>query len=133
MKIVVIAEVEIKPTESLEKVENAVKNLLNNTKIINKKIMGKNVIIAKTEGKDGLKKLYNLFRNQSIRDAARKVLLSNIQENQIIFFANKQAAYVKHFSFSQPEDGSPLGEIKIQIDCDTPKKIIDWLAPSTIR
>jgi predicted RNA binding protein with dsRBD fold (UPF0201 family) len=41
LKIVAVAEVEIEPTESLEKVENAVKNLLNNPKIINKKIMGK--------------------------------------------------------------------------------------------
>jgi predicted RNA binding protein with dsRBD fold (UPF0201 family) len=103
LKIVTSAEVEIKPTESPEKVEKAVTNLLNNPQIMNKKVMGKNVIISKTYGRDGLKKLYNLFRNQSTRDAARKVLLFNIQENQIIFYDNKQAAYMKHFSFTQPE------------------------------
>jgi hypothetical protein len=61
--------------------------------------------------------------------AARKILRNEMTEESVIFYLNKQVAFAGHVSFSQQTSESPLGSIKVQIYCDNPKKIIDWLAP----
>jgi len=78
-----------------------------------------------------LTKLYNLLRRERIRDAARAVLFGGMSERTIVFYLNKQVAYVGHVSFSQPVGESPLGPIRVEIECDNPREIIDWLAPKT--
>jgi predicted RNA binding protein with dsRBD fold (UPF0201 family) len=80
---------------------------------------------------DTLTKLYNLLRRERIRDAARGVLYEGLSEKSIIFYLNKQVAYVGHVSFSKPVGESPLGPIKVEIQCDKPRELIDWLAPRT--
>jgi len=59
------------------------------------------------------------------------VLFKGLNENSITFYLNKQVAYAGHVSFCQPVAESPLGPIKVQILCDKPKDLIDWLAPKT--
>ncbi|MCK5563505.1 hypothetical protein KAI30_04965, partial [Candidatus Bathyarchaeota archaeon] len=86
---------------------------------------------AKTEGMEGLAKLYNLLRRERIRDAARRVLFKGLRGSSITFYLNKQVAYAGHISFCQPVAESPLGPIKVQITCDKPKELIEWLAPKT--
>ncbi|MFQ6074145.1 MAG: hypothetical protein ACE5KC_02885, partial [Candidatus Bathyarchaeia archaeon] len=86
---------------------------------------------AKAKGREGLTKLYNLLRRERIRDAARGVLYKGLSGNSITFCLNKQVAYAGHISFCQPVAESPLGPIKVQITCDNPKELIDWLAPKT--
>jgi len=89
------------------------------------------LLIAKARGVDGLTKLYNLLRRERIRDAARGVLFEGLGEKSIIFYLNKQVAYVGHVSFSKPVEESPLGPIKVQIRCDNPRELVEWLSPKT--
>jgi predicted RNA binding protein with dsRBD fold (UPF0201 family) len=91
------------------------------------------LLLAETRGTEGLTKLYNLLRRERVRDAARKVLFSGLADKSLTFYLNKQVAYAGHISFSQQTAESPLGPIKIQIRCDNPREIIEWLAPKTTK
>ncbi|MEM3766442.1 MAG: hypothetical protein QXU46_05395, partial [Candidatus Bathyarchaeia archaeon] len=56
-----------------------------------------------------------------------------LSENNITFYLNKQVAYAGHVSFSKAVAESPLGPIKVQIECGNPRQLIDWLAPKTTQ
>jgi hypothetical protein len=130
-EITIQVEVEINPTEDLEKVKRAVENLLGNAEFEIKQQRQGSLLVAKAEGMDGLTKFYNLLRRERIRDATRRVLFGGVSGKSIVFYLNKQVAYVGHVSFSQPTAESPLGPIKVQIQCDNPRELIEWLAPKT--
>ncbi len=125
-------EVEINPTEDQEKVKRAVENILGNAEFEIKQQKQGSLLVAKAEGMDGLTKFYNLLRRERIRDATRGVLFGGLSGKSIVFYLNKQVAYVGHVSFSQPTAESPLGPIKVQIQCDSPRELIEWLAPKTV-
>lgn len=90
------------------------------------------LLVAKAKGMDGLTKLYNLLRRERIRSAARRVLYDGMGEKIVVFYLNKQAAFVGHVSFSQAVGESPLGPIKVEILCDDPQEVINWLAPRMV-
>ncbi len=125
------AEVEVKLTEDLEKVKQAIQNIIQNPAIETVQKEGRCFLVAEAKGTDGLSKLYNLVRQERIRDASRKILLQGLRGNIITAFLNKQVAFVGHVSFCKPIAESPLGPIKIEITCEDPRALIDWLTPST--
>jgi len=124
-------EVDINPTEDPEKVRQAVENIIGNAEFKIKRQRRGSLLIAKAKGIDGLTKFQNLLRRERIRNAARGVLFHGLSGKSIVFYVNKQVAYVGHISFSQPTAESPLGPIKVQIHCDNPRELIEWLAPKT--
>jgi len=130
-EIAIQIEAEVNPTEDEAKVKSAIENIFGSLQFEEKPLKRGSLLTAKTRGTDGLTKLYNLIRRDRIRDATRSVLYKGISEHSIIFYLNKQVAYAGHVSFSQPSGESPLGPIKVEIKCDDPRKIIDWLAPRT--
>ena len=126
-------EVEVNPTEDLEKVKKAVENIFGAVKFKVKSRKWGHLLIAETRGTAGLTKLYNLLHRERIRDAARKVLFSGSADKSLTFYLNKQVAYAGHISFSQQKAESPLGPINVQIRCDNPRELIQWLAPKTTK
>jgi len=124
-------EVEVKPTEDVENVKRAVENIFGSVEFEVKPKGSGNLLTAKAKGIDGLTKLYNLLRRDRIRDAARGVLFGGLDKKSIVFYLNKQVAHAGHVSFSKPIAESPLGPIKVQIRCDNPRELIEWLAPKT--
>jgi predicted RNA binding protein with dsRBD fold (UPF0201 family) len=122
-------EAQINPTEEPEKVKQAVENVFGP---INFKLKPKTwgqLLTAQTTGTEGLTKLSNLIKRAQIITAARKVLRRSSTDDSITFYLNKQVAYAGHISFSQQTAESPLGPIKVEIRCDNPRKLIDWIAP----
>ena len=73
----------------------------------------------------------DLLRLDRIRDAARKVFFGGLKSNTIKFCLNKQVAFAGHISFSEEVAESPLGPIKVKIECENPQQLIDWLASRT--
>jgi predicted RNA binding protein with dsRBD fold (UPF0201 family) len=130
---VVHIEVEVNPTEDLEKIKRAVENIFGVVEFKVETRKWGRLLLAETRGTEGLTKLYNLLRRERVRDAARKVLFSGLADKSLTFYLNKQVAYAGHISFSQQTAESPLGPIKIQIRCDNPREIIEWLAPKTTK
>jgi len=112
-EISVYIEVEINPTEDPEKVKRAVENVFGQVDFEVKPQKRGSLLTAETKGLDGLTKLQNLLRRERIRTAARGVLFEGLRGNSIIFYLNKQVAFVGHVSFSKPVAESPLGPIKI--------------------
>ena len=127
-------EVEVNPTEDPSKVRQAVENIFG-AMILEEKLQqkGGSLLVAHTKNMEGLSKFGQLLRRERIRDAARTVLLRCLNKGTISFNLNKQAAFVGHVSFCEPVAESPLGPIKVQIKSGNPQKLIDWLAPRTLR
>ena len=118
-------------TESEEKVTTAVANLFAGLPIVVNSSHNGSVLEAKVKGQEALIKFRNLLRNDRIRDAARRVLLTSTKNGAVVFCLNKQVAFAGHISFSEEIAESPMGPIKVTIKCDDPKKLVDWLAPRT--
>jgi uncharacterized protein len=129
--ITIHIEAEINPTESEEKVKTAVNNIIVNSTITIEATHKGSTLIADSKGKDALIKLRNIFRNDRIRDAARKTLFRSISGNKIIFYLNKQVAFAGHVSFSEEQAESPLGPLKVTIETEQPTHVIEWLAEKT--
>jgi predicted RNA binding protein with dsRBD fold (UPF0201 family) len=128
-EIAVHVEVEVNPTEDLEKVKLAVENIFGAVKFEVKSRTWGQLLIAETTGTKGLTKLHNLLSREQIRAAARKVFFSGMNKKSVTFYLNKQVAYAGHISFSQKTGESPLGPINVQISCSNPQELIDWLTP----
>ncbi|MEM1586001.1 MAG: RNA-binding domain-containing protein [Candidatus Bathyarchaeia archaeon] len=127
----VLVKVEVNPTEDANKVKVAVQRILGN---INLDLIGDGDykrLIGMASGLEALTHFYELLRRERILDAARTVLLRGVQGNRITFYLNKQVAYVGHISFSQSCGESPLGPIRVEIICDDPQSLINWLTPKT--
>lgn len=129
MQIATQIEVEINPTESEEKVKKALFNLFNNLEIEIKPLQKGSLLIAQAKDQESLSTLRNVLARDRIRDSARKALRDGMRDQSLIFYLNKQVAFAGHASFSESEAESPLGPIKVHIECDDPMEIINWLAP----
>jgi predicted RNA binding protein with dsRBD fold (UPF0201 family) len=130
-EIAVRVETEINFTESEEKVRMAVTNLFGNVSTEVKSSYKGSILKAEAEGQEALVKLRNLLRLNRIRDAARKALFGGMRGRTIGFCLNKQVAFAGHVSFSEEVAESPLGPIRVTIECEDPRWLIDWLAPRT--
>jgi len=128
-EISVYIEVEINPTESEDKVKQAIENVFGNVETKIQPIYKGGLLTAETKGLESLTKLCNLLRRERIRDAARGVLFEGLDGKTISFCLNKQVAFAGHVSFSKEIAESPLGPIKVKIECENPRELIDWLAP----
>jgi predicted RNA binding protein with dsRBD fold (UPF0201 family) len=130
-EIVIRMETEINPTEAEEKVKLAVANLFGNIPTQTKPSYKGSILTAEAKGQEMLVKLRNLLRMDRVRDAARKVFYGGLRGTTISFCLNKQVAFAGHVSFSEEVAESPLGPIRVIIECENPRQLIDWLAPRT--
>lgn len=128
-EVKVQVEVEVNPTESEDKVKRAVRNFFGDICLKTKKLSKGILLFGEDQGRDILGKLYELLRKEQICNAARGILFGGLDGNIIRFYLNKQAAYAGHISFSTNLSESPLGPIKVQLMCEKPREIINWLAP----
>lgn len=125
-------EVEIHPTETEEKVKAAVENIFGDIPLRVESLPNGSRISAKSTGLEALTKLHNLLRRERIRNAARAIFFEGLHGNTVTFFLNKQVAYSSHLSFSKETAESPLGPIKVRIQCADPRELIEWLAPRIV-
>ena len=131
--VTVAVETEVNSTEDEDKVRAAVNNILSGASLEIKQARQGSTLVAEAKGQDSLIKLRNLLRNDRIRDAARKLLFKSIRGNRIGFYLNKQVAFAGHISFSEETAESPLGPIRIIIETDDPRQLVEWLAEKTER
>ena len=130
-EVTVHIEAEINPTESEDKVKQAIQNIFGNIQTKVRSTYRGAILTAETKNIESLTKLYNLLRRERIRDAARKALHEGLNGKTINFCLNKQVAFAGHISFSKEAAESPLGQIRVKIECDNPCELINWLASKT--
>jgi len=128
-EVSVHVEAEINPTESEEKVKQAVENVFGDIPMHVELLHKGNLLVAEAKGQEALTKLHDLLRRERIRSAARPVLFEGIYKETINFCLNKQVAYAGHISFSKEIAESPLGPIRVKIACENPRQLVEWLAP----
>ncbi len=127
--LVVRVEAEVNSTEDEGKVGKAVANIFETVVVAVKPSRMGGVLYGKAEGRDALVKFRTLLSLDRIRAAARKVFFGGLRGNTIRFCLNKQVAFAGHVSFCEETAESPLGPLKVVIECDDPQRLIDWLAP----
>lgn len=130
-EITVRVETEVYPTETEEKVKRAVVNLFGDITLLITPCHRGSVLTAEAKGEEALVKFRNVLRNDRIRDAAKRVLTGRVRRGALSFCLNKQVAFAGHISFSEEVSESPLGPLKVVIECESPRQLIDWLAPKT--
>lgn len=128
-KMTVLMEAEINPTETEEKVKTAVANMFGDLSMQVKPSKVGSVLTAEAKNREALENLRNTLRRDRVRAAARKILYKGLREKTIRFCLNKQVAFTGHVSFSQETGECPLGPIKVTIESENPRELIDWLAP----
>jgi predicted RNA binding protein with dsRBD fold (UPF0201 family) len=118
MSIDVSITVKVFPTEVGDRVKEAVLNIFPEAELR----LTESFLTASTAD---LEKFSTKLRDQRIRGSARTLLHHCVSGEEIVFFLNKQAAFVGKVNFT--EGDSVLGDIKVKIVTDEPEVIIDHL------
>ena len=125
IQFISIAETPLNPSECPEKVRAALSNVLDNGMIEVKH--GR--VIGRAIGSESLNTIYEQVRSRAALGVLRKALLNNRTMDSTWFLLNKQAAAAGTVVIVEYKDESPLGAIKITIECDELDTFIDWLSP----
>ncbi|MEM3538926.1 MAG: RNA-binding domain-containing protein [Nitrososphaerales archaeon] len=118
-------EAQVNPSEDTEKVKIAIQNII---KFIEPNI-SQNKIIASTNDEKSLYLIYEQIRDKQILAVVRRLLLTNISQNETYILLNKQAAFMGRLNVCEDENESPLGPIKLIIQSPYIEEFINWLAP----
>ena len=129
MSAIVAAESLVNPTEDPSKVERALHNIFPSAHV-EKTNIGDDVLKLQVRGNslEFLSTLRSLIKQERIRSAARSILTRRTRGTHILFYLNKQAAFVGRVSFCEPVGESPLGPISIRIETNETNLVIDYLA-----
>ena len=119
----VIATAKLYPSEDVNKVAEAIRNVINNARIEVKDDM----IIGYAKGREALYKVYEQARNRQVLGVLRKALEDNILGNTTWFYLNKQAAYNGVVVICFDPEESPLDPIKVEVKDEDIEGIIEWL------
>ncbi|MGI0090656.1 MAG: RNA-binding domain-containing protein [Nitrososphaerales archaeon] len=123
-EIDIVAEAQVKHTESKEKVAKAISNLFRSSGDL--RFEQDRVAFVSSE-RNSLSLLKDQFRDRRIRSAARRLLLSNQRELETTLLFNKQAATVGIAALCDDPSESPLGPIVLRINSQHLEQVIDWL------
>lgn len=123
-KITVLAV--INPSESSEKLIDAIRNLVNMDIVKNNHLLS-----GSSFNLTSLQIIFDQVKSKSIFSVLRRLLLNNLENNSTFFLLNKQAATVNSVVLTENEQDSPLGTIKIIIEAKDIMQVVDSLAPES--
>ncbi len=126
-------EAVIRPTEDLEKVLFAFRNILPGSHPETRSTDSVTILHVESQSVGELSRLHVLLRRERILDAARRSLFAGLSSQGLDFSLNRQAAFAGRISFCGSDDESPLGPIHFSIQCSSPATLVEWLAPKTIH
>ncbi len=115
----------VKPSESPEKVAVAVTNMID----CSPEFKYGSIIVCKSYKIESLRTVYEQIRSRSAMGVLRRLLLYNRVGNTTYFLLNRQAAYTGTVVVIDDEQESPLGPIRVTVDCLEIDSLIDWLVP----
>ncbi len=129
----IVVSVPVYPSEDIDKVKQAVSNLLETPNFNELRTNAVTYLTCILEERAELDKLREMLEKERIRNAARRLLRKNRSKDRLVFFLNKQAAYVGRVSFSEAHGESPLGPIQFKVESNDIDSLIDWIAPRVFR
>jgi predicted RNA binding protein with dsRBD fold (UPF0201 family) len=119
----------VNPSESSEKVFQAIKNVLEKCSL---ELKYGSIIIGKSIESDSINIIHDQVRSKAAMGVLRRVLSQNRIGDTSWFLLNKQAASAHSVVVIENEQESPLGPIKVMIECNELDAVIDWLAPAPV-
>jgi len=122
-------EAPLYPTEEPGKVRKTIRTFYNG-KIAEREGPGYIVLYGESTDLSSIKPLYEAIRASQIIAAVRSYLYRRKRGNRVEILLHKQAAFMGKISLIDNERESPLGAIRIVIEADDIRNIIDWLAPN---
>ena len=120
-----VVRVEVHPTESPEKVEKAVRNVMGEIQLHESDNGQVTILEGSLEKMEDLLPLRELISRTRIRDAAFALLTGASAEKRLSFGLNKQAAYAGRASFHS-SCASLMGPIQFELRGDI-EKIVGFL------
>jgi predicted RNA binding protein with dsRBD fold (UPF0201 family) len=86
-------------------------------------------VIGRAAGSEPLLTIYEQVRSRSAMGVLRRMLIDNRAGTSTWFLLNKQAATAGIAAVIEDEQESPLGPIRVTINCEELDALTDWLAP----
>jgi predicted RNA binding protein with dsRBD fold (UPF0201 family) len=126
-EVTILVETDVNLTEDEAKVKKALTNVFDSVSMQVKPGFNGGVLVGEAEGREALAKFRNLLRLDRIRDAARRALLGGVRGRTIRFCLNKQVAFAGHISFCEELAESPLGPLRVTLECENPILLVEWL------
>ncbi len=132
--IVILLHADLKATENLEKVREALLNICPIAEIkISQDSSGITHLEGSATGAEALATLVRKFREERILEAVRQVFLKQIEEGALVFGIHRQAAFVGRVHLCNLDDVSATGPIRVEIRAKHILDIIDFIAPPTLK
>lgn len=119
----------VKPSESSEKVTIAIANMID----CSPEFRYGSMVVGKSYNTESLRTIYEQVRSRSAMGVLRRVLNYNRLGNTTHFLLNKQAAYAGTVVVIDDEQESPLGPIRVTLNCLEMDCIIEWLVPIWLK
>jgi predicted RNA binding protein with dsRBD fold (UPF0201 family) len=127
-EIEIKVEATVNPSEDPQKVIAAIENVID--KCYPEFRYGSRAV-GRARGTEPLSLIYEQVRSRSAMGVLRRMLLDNRSGETTWFYLNKQAAAAGIASVIEDEQESPLGPIRVTIDCEELDSIVNWLVPET--
>jgi uncharacterized protein len=127
-EIEIKVEATVNPSEDPQKVIAAIENVID--KCYPEFRYGSRAV-GRARGTEPLSLIYEQVRSRSAMGVLRRMLLDNRSGDTTWFYLNKQAAAAGIAAVIEDEQESPLGPIRVTIDCEELDSIVNWLVPET--
>ena len=127
-EIEVKVEATVNPSEDPQKVIAAIENVIDRCY---PEFRYGSRAIGRARGSEPFSLIYEQVRSRSAMGVLRRMLLDNRAGDSTWFYLNKQAAAAGIAAVIEDEQESPLGPIRVTIDCEELDSLVDWLVPET--
>ncbi len=119
-------EAAVNPSEDPKKVIAAIENVISRCSAEYR--FGSRAV-GRAHGAESLELIYEQIRSRSAMGVLRRMLLDNRAGDSTWFYLNKQAAAAGISAVIEDEQESPLGPIRVTINCEELDPLIEWLVP----
>lgn len=85
--------------------------------------------VGRARGAEALSLIYEQVRSRSAMGVLRRMLEDNRAGDSTWFYLNKQAAAAGIAAVIEDEQESPLGPIRVTLNCEELDTLVDWLVP----
>lgn len=111
-------------TESSDKLEAAIKTIF---RLSTTTVEKQSIIVGTSNNLDSLSIIYEQVRSRGSVSVLRRMLINNLDGNTTYFLLNKQAAAAGAVALIDRESESPLGGLRVRVQCQPIQQVIDWL------
>ena len=125
-EIEIKVEASVNPSEDPQKVIGAIENVIDRCY---PEFRYGSRAVGRARGTEPLSLVYEQVRSRSAMGVLRRMLVDNRSGDTTWFYLNKQAAAAGIAAVIEDEQESPLGPIKVTIDCEELDSIVNWLVP----